>query len=247
MDKIKTYLTHPTIKNILFWIGMFSYYVLIANMDLYSGYRQLFESYGLIVGVQMVTAFICLKFLIPQFLNKDKTVQFVLWLLVILYFLFGFYIAFKINYFDIKYIDSYNDISKAYAQKTFLYRWTHWSVFFSKCILYLTPTVLLLFARFYRNQKEYLQLSEQKKVAELSALKNQLNPHFFVQDEIHTIKYSITSFLELLDHRFLRTHRSYIVNVDKITAYTKHDIEIGKIEIPIGESYRQAVQNHFQK
>lgn len=52
------------------------------------------------------------------------------------------------------------------------------------------------------------------------------------------IKHSITSFHEQLNHRFLRTHRSYIVNQDKITAYTKNDIEIGKIEIPIGQSYR---------
>ncbi|WP_074406128.1 LytR/AlgR family response regulator transcription factor [Aquimarina megaterium] len=36
---------------------------------------------------------------------------------------------------------------------------------------------------------------------------------------------------------FLRIHRSYIVAIDKITAYTQKDIEIGTIEIPIGSSY----------
>lgn len=63
-----------------------------------------------------------------------------------------------------------------------------------------------------------------------------------LRDESHLIKHSIASFLELLDERFLRTHRSYIVNKDKITAYTKQDIEIGKIEIPIGESYKSEIQ-----
>jgi LytS/YehU family sensor histidine kinase len=32
--------------------------------------------------------------------------------------------------------------------------------------------------RFYKNQQNYLKLNEQKKIAELTALKNQLNPHF---------------------------------------------------------------------
>lgn len=66
-----------------------------------------------------------------------------------------------------------------------------------------------------------------------------------LKDENHMIKHSITSFLELLDERFLRTHRSYIVNKDKITAYTKHDVEIGSIEIPISESYKAKVEDSF--
>jgi len=64
--------------------------------------------------------------------------------------------------------------------------------------------------------------------------------------EAHTVKYSITAFHELLDERFLRIHRSFVVNTDKITAYTKQDIEIGQVEIPIGDSYRKRVELHFQ-
>ncbi len=42
---------------------------------------------------------------------------------------------------------------------------------------------------------------------------------------------------ELPPTLFLRTHRSYIVAIGKITAYTQKDVEIGDIEIPIGSSY----------
>lgn len=72
----------------------------------------------------------------------------------------------------------------------------------------------------------------------IESVKDYIRIH--TKDENHMIKHSMTSFLELLDTRFLRVHRSYIVNQDKITAYTKHDIEIGKIEIPIGERYKDA-------
>lgn len=60
-------------------------------------------------------------------------------------------------------------------------------------------------------------------------------------DDNLLIKESLKSFVEALDDRFFRTHRSYIVNLDKITAYTKQDIEIGKLEIPIGDSYKSSV------
>lgn len=60
--------------------------------------------------------------------------------------------------------------------------------------------------------------------------------------ENHLVKHSITAFEELLDNRFVRTHRSYIINLDKVTAYTHLDVEIGKIEIPISDTYRTKVQ-----
>ncbi|WP_075341312.1 LytR/AlgR family response regulator transcription factor [Tenacibaculum agarivorans] len=47
---------------------------------------------------------------------------------------------------------------------------------------------------------------------------------------------------QLPKHLFLRTHRSYIISLDKITAFTQRDVEIGNIEIPIGSSYFKEVQ-----
>jgi two-component system LytT family response regulator len=64
--------------------------------------------------------------------------------------------------------------------------------------------------------------------------------------KIHTtdsqlvIKHGISAFEEKLDHRFLRVHRSYIVNSQKVTAYTRQDIEIGDLEIPIGDLYKKS-------
>lgn len=61
------------------------------------------------------------------------------------------------------------------------------------------------------------------------------------KDKTHLVKHGISSFENLLDDRFLRIHRSFIVNMNKITAYSKHDIEIDKTEIPIGESYKGTI------
>ena len=54
------------------------------------------------------------------------------------------------------------------------------------------------------------------------------------------ISYQKLSHLEevLPTDLFLRAHRSYIVNLSKIKAYTSHDLDLGMTEIPIGRSYQ---------
>lgn len=54
-------------------------------------------------------------------------------------------------------------------------------------------------------------------------------------------KDSISNFEDKLPNTFLRIHRSFIVNSKKVTAFTKVDVEIGKIEIPISASYKEGV------
>jgi two-component system, LytTR family, response regulator len=55
-------------------------------------------------------------------------------------------------------------------------------------------------------------------------------------------KQSISSVETMLpEKKFIRTHRSFIVSVDKIRSFTNELIEIGKTEIPIGKVYRNTV------
>jgi DNA-binding LytR/AlgR family response regulator len=51
------------------------------------------------------------------------------------------------------------------------------------------------------------------------------------------------SYLEesLPKQQFLRIHRSFIVNCDRIDAYSATDVEIGKFHIPIGRNYKNDV------
>ncbi len=52
------------------------------------------------------------------------------------------------------------------------------------------------------------------------------------------VKQTLTSVEKMLPKNLvLRIHRSYIVAIGKITAFTKHDVEIGKIELPIGRNF----------
>ena len=64
----------------------------------------------------------------------------------------------------------------------------------------------------------------------------------FLADQKIMTKVSIGNLHQQLPpKKFLRIHKSFIVAKNKITAYTSHDVEIGKIEIPIGRVYKEAI------
>lgn len=94
-------------------------------------------------------------------------------------------------------------------------------------------------------EKDYIFVSKNRKKIKISftnilyieSLKDYVKIH--LAKETLTVKFSISAFEKELDDRFIRIHRSYIVNRDKISAYTKNDVEIGKIEIPIGDNYKE--------
>jgi DNA-binding LytR/AlgR family response regulator len=62
-----------------------------------------------------------------------------------------------------------------------------------------------------------------------------------LRDQKIMTKSSIGNFFnELPADRFVRIHKSFVVAIDKIEAYTAHDVEIQKMELPIGRMYKEA-------
>ncbi|MGD1843511.1 MAG: LytR/AlgR family response regulator transcription factor [Thermonemataceae bacterium] len=73
----------------------------------------------------------------------------------------------------------------------------------------------------------------------VESLKDYIKVH--LEATCHVVKYTLSAFEKELDDRFVRVHRSYIVNTNHITAYTKNDVEIEGTEIPIGEKYKNTL------
>lgn len=96
---------------------------------------------------------------------------------------------------------------------------------------------------FIRKNRKQVKL-ELAKIKYIESLKDYVQ--IVTQEERHVVKHSLTSLLDLLDKRFMRIHRSFVVNIDKITAYTKQDVEIGSKELPIGELYRAMVESRLK-
>jgi DNA-binding LytR/AlgR family response regulator len=95
---------------------------------------------------------------------------------------------------------------------------------------------------------EYVYFKVDKKM-----IKTRMNDILFIEsvkdyvkirtDEKEIVTQQKISYLEesLPKERFVRIHRSFIVNRDKIDAYSATDIEIGKHHIPIGRNYKNDV------
>ena len=79
----------------------------------------------------------------------------------------------------------------------------------------------------------------------IESMKEYVQIHFIDRKVI--FKGGISAFEKKLNSHFIRIHRSYIVNTDKISAFTKRDIEIGDIEIPIGDLYKESVLEKIVK
>lgn len=61
------------------------------------------------------------------------------------------------------------------------------------------------------------------------------------------VKQSISSMENLLsEHKFLRVHRSYMVSLNKISAYNGIAVQLESKEIPIGRLYKQMVIERLQ-
>lgn len=61
------------------------------------------------------------------------------------------------------------------------------------------------------------------------------------------VKQSISSLEKLLSpHRFIRVHRSYMVALEKVSAYTATQLRIGDHAIPIGRLYKNKIEEFFK-
>lgn len=98
------------------------------------------------------------------------------------------------------------------------------------------------------NQEDFIYLKENKKMVRVY-FKNilyleSLKDYVKVVTSCKTVltKQLLSFFENELDSKkFLRIHRSFIVALEKIDAYTLSSVEIGQIEIPIGRKYKESV------
>lgn len=65
-------------------------------------------------------------------------------------------------------------------------------------------------------------------------------------DESILTKEKISHLAESLPARFLRIHRSFIVNTDKITSYSNQEVVLGETQLNIGRSYKKEVQESLK-
>jgi DNA-binding LytR/AlgR family response regulator len=79
----------------------------------------------------------------------------------------------------------------------------------------------------------------------IESLKDYVRIH--TSEKIVVTKFQIGEMDQFLNEkRFIRIHKSYIVNTEKITAYNASEIEIGAVILPLGRTYKELVERRLK-
>ena len=239
-----------TIQHLIFWVSVFAYFLITSNLVFFRDSTHLVKSTLALMVPQIILAYAIFYYLIPKFLNRKKYLEFSLSLFIILITVFTGYVATKKFYFDVEYVDTYIGIAIEFMQLSMLQQLTDPNFFFSKLVKFLTPTALLFTYRLYKDQQDVLQLREQKRLAELSALKNQLNPHFLFNtlNNLYALALEksektpevIERLSEILDYMLYRCKDKY-VPLDKEIELIHNYLALEKIR------YGKRVHINFEK
>lgn len=209
--------------SLLFW-GLVFLLDAGPNWELYSSPIEVLETIGIIVTLQFFTATLSINYLIPNLLDQRKHWQFFVTFLVLLLVASELSVISRYLYIETKYSASYEKFLELYGhlgllERTFSF-WSFKYIFFSKVPLMLFPSAILMAHNFYKNQQRLLQVSEQKKQAELTALKNQLNPHFIFNtlNNLYSLTLSksnlaplvIEKLSNILDYMLYRCDEKYV-------------------------------------
>jgi len=81
----------------------------------------------------------------------------------------------------------------------------------------------------------------------ISALKDYIKIFLENQEKAIITQMNLKAIEEILpSDKFCRVHRSYLVNVKKVNAFNKTELYIGKVEIPIGDLYKNNFLQRFK-
>ena len=97
-------------------------------------------------------------------------------------------------------------------------------------------------------EKPFLELLSNRKMMRvpyeeiiyIESLSDYIKVHAENQEEI-TSKEKISTLEEKLPKQFLRIHRSFIVNTEKITRFNTNEVELNGVQLNIGRSFKKQV------
>ena len=121
-----------------------------------------------------------------------------------------------------------------------------------------TSEVLTAIERFLNQNKDNIRESFFVKKLHSSNEKIYLDDILFIESEKDAIKIktkedeivtlsSIKKILEKLPNKFIRVHRSFIININHIKSFENKNIKINDYTIPISRAYKKEVLKFIQQ
>ena len=248
-QRVQHFLEISKYKYLVFGLLIFAFSASTSSWYYTSTY-ELGVTFGIRVALQIAMAFIIVEFLIPKLLNSQRTGLFAASVVLVLLSFYAICTLIFIHFFEPSFPATYVNYMKRFEDPSFFGRFLNFGEFVSKSLYLLYPTFLILVLKLYTEKQQLLKLNEQKKTAELAALKNQLNPHFLFNtlNNLYALALKksndtpkvIRKLSEILDYILYRCNEPY-VSLEKEIALIENYLSLEKIR------YADRVKIEFNK
>jgi two-component system response regulator LytT len=241
-----------TYQHIIFWILAHASLTLIFG-KWFENYVEAFYYVSLLLPVVMATAYFFNYFLVPRYLFKRR------------FLLFGIYTFYMfVISLTLELLASVTSMLMMIKFNINEYGPLVTDVFLLGIILHfvvLFMSFILLIKHYFIDQGAIGQLEEEKSKFEKGfitirsnrkSMRIEFNNLLYIESmadyiKIHTAdggevvsKEKISHMEKELPDTFIRIHRSFIVNKEKITSFNREEILLGETELPVSRSYRSA-------
>ena len=242
-----------TYQHIIFWILVYGSLTLIFA-DWFEGHMEAFYYVSLLMPVVMGTSYFFNYYLVPRFLFQRRFLKFLLYssyMLIVslcLELIVGIVAFMLIIYYGI------NEHSPIFTDVIILAIILYFIVFFK--------SFLLLLKHYFMDQRAISELEEKQSQIDKGYFTVRSNRqasrvHFEELRYIESLadyilihregggpirsKEKISHMEDILPDHFIRIHRSFIVNIKKISSYTREYVLLGEIELPVSRTYKKEV------
>ena len=242
---------------IAFWIVTFIILTLAFGRS-YGGYAQSFYFVTFLFPVILGTSVLFNSFLVPRFLLQKKYFKFIQYSLYTL--IFSVYLEILVLTLSLVVFANYryDELNPKTTDIVFLTVIMYFFVF--------ANTIVLLLREFFLGQDRNKVLeTEQEKLKKGYLLVKFERKHIHV--EFGTIRYieSVGNYVKInpvsgkpimtkekistienkLPGKFIRIHRSILVNADQITSFNREWVNMDDLELPISRKYKEAALNRL--
>lgn len=240
-----------TYQHIIFWILVHASLTLIFG-KYFENYVEAFYYVSLLLPVVLVTTYFFNYFLIPRYLFTRRFIQFGIYTFYMFVISLTLELLASVTSMLMMIKFNINETGPLVTDVFLLGIILHFVVLFMSFIL--------LIKHYFIDQNAIGKLEEEQSklkkgyITIRSDRKNkriELNSLLYIESLADYIqlnmenggevvsKVKISHVEKKLPESFVRIHRSYIVNKDKVSSFNREEVFLGNIELPVSRSYRQ--------
>lgn len=255
---MKSKISNP-FYHILFWLVVTTILIMVFGRS-WNNNLHAFYFISLLLPVVMATSYFLNYYLVPYYLLKKRYFWFGLYFFYML--VLSLYLQMIVVLFSYIYFANFNleEIGVNIFDQIILLAFVMYAVVFAGSFLVMLQQLAERQKELeqFRNEKEkvekgFLELVSNRQLVRIlyediiyiESLSDYIKVHLENQIEIKS-KEKISTIAGKLPDNFLRIHRSFIVNIRRITRFNSNEVELNNTQLNIGRSYKKQVLNKLK-